>query len=79
LNEPDFGRRKQNWLAVYDNTPQPVWDLGTALAHLRDRVASARVDGTNFDRIFIERWNEMVIVMDANVVPVKLHRPASAP
>jgi hypothetical protein len=52
-----------------------MWHRDTALGNLRDRVAADRVDGTDFDRIFIERSTEMVIVTAAGITVARICRP----
>jgi len=52
-----------------------VWDLGTALGHFQDLLATVRLEGTKFDRVFIERSNEMIIATGSDVFATKLYRP----
>lgn len=83
LNDATYRRQDQNWLAVYDNTPQPALDLGRATRNLSERLAAMRHHGVSFDRVFIERPivlagakpNPMLMVRESLVTGLKLHRP----
>jgi hypothetical protein len=82
LNGPTFRRQEQNWLAVYDNAPQPVWNLDRACLRLAERLTAIRPDGVSFDRVFIERPigtgpEVMLMVFETRVYRLALHRPAS--
>jgi hypothetical protein len=80
LNEATYRRQEQNWLAVYDNTPQPALDLGRATWNLTERLAAMRQEGLRFDRVFIElpigrEPSVMLMVVASRVRGLKLHRP----
>ncbi len=81
LNGPTFRRpQDKNWLAVYDNAPQPVWDLDRAIENLSECLGATQQDGLSFDRVFIERPigvepNTMLMVEGVRVSRLRLHRP----
>lgn len=75
LNEPSFRRQENNWLAIYDNTPRPYLELDVALRNLRDRLASNRRGTVEFDCVFVELSNELVMVAANRVCALRLLRP----
>lgn len=75
LNEPTFRRQQSNWLAVYDNTPRPCLNLGSALVNLCERLAAIRRHPIEFDRVFIELPNDLVMVAGSSAYGLPLHRP----
>lgn len=74
LNEPTFRRQKNNWLAIYDNTPRPALNLGIALSYLHERLAAIRRDRVEFDRVFVELWTELIMATGKHVYALRLHR-----
>lgn len=75
LNERSFRRQEGNWLAIYDNTPRPYLKLDVALGYLEDRLACVRRGAVEFDYIFVELTNELVMVTDNRFCSLQLYRP----
>ena len=75
LNEPSFQRQENNWLAIYDNTPRPYLDFRFALAYLCERLVAIRRHPIEFDRVFIEVPNDLIMVADGHAYGLPLHRP----
>jgi hypothetical protein len=75
LNEPSFRRQEDNWLAIYDNTPRPYLKLDVALGYLGERLASVRRGAVEFDHVFVELSNELVMVASNRVCALRLYRP----
>lgn len=74
LNEPTFRRQKNNWLAIYDNTPRPGLNLGIALSYLHERLAAIRRGRAEFDRVFVELSTELIMATGKHVYALRLHR-----
>ncbi len=75
LNERTFRRQEGNWLAIYDNTPRPYLDVRSALPYLCERLAGIRRHPVEFDRVFIELPDNLVMVADGHEYALPVHRP----
>lgn len=76
LNNPTFGRKSRNWLAVYDNHSAATagLDLDAGVARLLPLLAQRECLPVRFDTVTIESTSSLVFVAPAIVRTLQLVR-----
>lgn len=71
LNEPDFRRQDNNWLAIYDNVPGPGLQLELAVAKL-EAILSANTykTGATFDLVTVESSDNLLLLPSSRILSV---------
>jgi hypothetical protein len=71
LNEPDFRRQDENWLAIYNNVPGPGLLIKIAVAKLQAllQINSSQPDVT-FDLVTVESSDDLVLLPSSRILPV---------
>jgi hypothetical protein len=62
LNEPDFRRQDENWLAIFDNVPGAALEIGKAIQFLRAALVLEPQRPASFSPIFILHSVEILVI-----------------